>query len=175
MSKRSTMAAVGMLSMLLGMPVLVWAQDEEQPSRQEEPKPEPKAQPRNAPRQQEEKPPKQDEMKPPKHEDTQHSDEARRQERPQHNAVPSAEKSAHIPDDKFHAHFGRSHPFVVQRPVVVEGQPGFVYGGFSFMFVDPWPTDWAYTDECYVDYIDGEYFLLDLLHPGVRIALLVVM
>jgi len=26
-----------------------------------------------------------------------------------------------------------------------------------------------------VDYIDGEYFLFDLLHPGVRIALFVVM
>ena len=27
---------------------------------------------------------------------------------------------------------------------------------------------------CYIDYIDGEYFLFDLLHPGIRIAVFVV-
>jgi len=86
-----------------------------------------------------------------------------------------AGKSAHIPEDRFRSNFGRSHTFVVQRPVVVEGGPGFVYGGYSFVFVDPWPADWAYTDDCYVDYIDGEYFLFDVLHPGVRIALFVVL
>lgn len=31
-----------------------------------------------------------------------------------------------------------------------------------------------HADDCYVDYIDGEYFLFDLLHPGVRIALIVL-
>lgn len=85
-----------------------------------------------------------------------------------------AGKSAHIPEERFRANFGRSHTFVVQRPVVIEGQTGFVYGGYSFVFVDPWPSDWAYTDDCYVDYIDGEYFLFDVLHPGIRIALFVV-
>jgi len=173
-----------MLSMVLGMPGLVWTQDEEKPPRQEEPKAEPKreepkaepkAEPRNAPKQQEEKSQKQDEMKPPKHEDKQHPEDARQQERPEHNGAAPAGKSARIPDDKFRAHFGQGHTLVVERPVVVEGQPGFVYGGYSFVFADPWPADWAYTDQCYVDYIDGEYFLFDLLHPGVRVALFVVM
>lgn len=86
-----------------------------------------------------------------------------------------AGKSAHIPDDRFRSNFGRGHTFVVQRPVIVQGQPGFVYGGYSFVFVDPWPADWAYTDDCYVDYIDGDYFLFDMLHPGMRIALFVVL
>jgi hypothetical protein len=63
----------------------------------------------------------------------------------------------------------------VQRTTVVQGQPGFVYGGYSFVFVDAWPGDWAYTDDCYVDYIDGEYFLFNVLHPGIRIALFVVL
>ena len=84
-------------------------------------------------------------------------------------------KSGHIPDDKFKSNFGHSHTFVVQRTTVVQGQPGFVYGGYSFVFVDAWPADWAYTDDCYVDYIDGEYFLFNLLHPGIRIALFVVL
>ena len=61
------------------------------------------------------------------------------------------------------------------RTVIVEGQPQFQYGGYSFQLVDAWPVGWAYTDDCYIDYIDGEYFLFDLLHPGVRVAIIVVM
>ena len=59
--------------------------------------------------------------------------------------------------------------------MIVRGQPHFQYGGYNFELVDAWPADWAYTDDCYIDYIDGEYFLFDLLHPGVRIALFVVL
>jgi hypothetical protein len=59
--------------------------------------------------------------------------------------------------------------------VIVRGQLQFQYGGYTFELVDAWPGDWAYTDDCYIDYVDGEYFLFDLLHPGVRIALFVVL
>ena len=59
--------------------------------------------------------------------------------------------------------------------MIVRDQRQFQYGGYNFEFVDVWPSDWAYTDDLYIDYIDGEYFLFDLLHPGVRIALFVVM
>jgi hypothetical protein len=58
---------------------------------------------------------------------------------------------------------------------VVEGAPRFAYGGYNFVLVQPWPAGWAYTDDCYIDYVDGEYFLFDLLHPGVRIAINVVL
>ena len=85
-----------------------------------------------------------------------------------------AGKGGHIPDDKFRASFGREHHFNA-RTVIVSGQPQFQYGGYSFQLVDAWPAGWAYTDDCYIDYIDGEYFLFDLTHPGVRIALFVVM
>ncbi len=80
-----------------------------------------------------------------------------------------------IPDDKFRASFGRQHTFTIQRPTVVSGQPTFQYGGYSFTMVDAWPAGWAYTDQCYIDYIDGEYFLFDLAHPGVRLAIVVVL
>lgn len=83
-------------------------------------------------------------------------------------------KGARIPDDKFRAHFGRQHTLVVNRPVMVENQPRFQYGGYWFEIVDPWPVGWAYTDSCYIDYIDGEYFLFDLLHPGVGVVIFVV-
>lgn len=79
-----------------------------------------------------------------------------------------------IPDDKFRASFGREHRFVMQRPTIVDGRPRFQYGGYSFILVDAWPAGWAYTDPCYIDYIDGEYFLFDLAHPGVRIAIEIV-
>ncbi len=83
-------------------------------------------------------------------------------------------KSARIPDDKFRSHFGSQHHFSIGHATMVNNRPGFQYAGYSFVFVDPWPAGWAYTDDCYVDYIDGEYFLIDLLHPGVRLALTVV-
>jgi hypothetical protein len=83
-------------------------------------------------------------------------------------------RGGHIPDQQFHAHFGRSHSFRAQT-VIVSGQPQFQYSGYTFELVDAWPADWAYTDDCYIDYIDGEYFLFDLLHPGIRIAVFVVM
>jgi len=89
-----------------------------------------------------------------------------------------AGKSAHIPDDKFKAHFGRQHNFkvtqVVHQTVVVPGQTQFVYSGYTFVIVDAWPSGWAMSDDCYIDYIDGDYFLVDVLNPGFRVALFVV-
>lgn len=90
-----------------------------------------------------------------------------------------AGKSARIPDDKFKAHFGREHTFtatrVVKTTTVVAGQTNFVYGGYTFVILEPWPTGWVMTDNCYIDYIDGEYFLVDLVQPQFRISLSVVM
>jgi hypothetical protein len=89
-----------------------------------------------------------------------------------------AGRSAHIPDDKFKQTFGREHHFtatrVVHETTIVPNQTQFIYGGYTFVFVDPWPTEWAYTDDCYIDYVDGDYFLFDAMHPGIRIALLVI-
>jgi hypothetical protein len=86
----------------------------------------------------------------------------------------TAGKGGHIPDDKFKAHFGRGHTFTA-KTVIVSGQPQFNYGGYTFELVDAWPVGWAYTDDCYIDFIDGQYFLFDLLHPGVQVAIIVVL
>jgi hypothetical protein len=80
-----------------------------------------------------------------------------------------------IPEDKFKSNFGRQHTFKVSRPTVVGGQPQFQYGGYSFNIIGAWPVDWSYDDAVYVDYINGEYFLFDLAHPGVSVAIVVVM
>lgn len=80
-----------------------------------------------------------------------------------------------IPDDQFRSHFGKQHTFHVQRSQIVNvSQPVVIYGGYSFQLVDAWPADWAYDDDCYIDDVDGEYFLFDVLHPGIRIAVFII-
>jgi hypothetical protein len=83
-----------------------------------------------------------------------------------------------IPDKDFKAHFGQEHKFSVKQVIttttIVPNQTRFVYTGYTFVFVDPWPAGWAMDDDCYIDYVDGGYFLLDPLHPGVQIALTIV-
>ena len=87
-------------------------------------------------------------------------------------------KSAHIPDTQFKAKFGHQHSFTVNRVVtqttVVPNQTQFVYGGYTFVFLDPWPAAWVFTDDCYIDYVDDQYFLFDPVHPEIRVSLLVV-
>lgn len=83
-----------------------------------------------------------------------------------------------IKDSDYQAHFGRSHSFTVRQVIttttIVPHQTQFVYSGYSFIFLAPWPSGWVLTDPCYVDYVDGEYVLIDLAHPGVTIALEIV-
>lgn len=80
-----------------------------------------------------------------------------------------------IPDDRFRANFGREHVFVINRPVIVEGAPRFQYGGYWFVIANPWPAGWAYTDQVYVDYVSGGYYLLSPVHPGVQVSINVVL
>jgi hypothetical protein len=177
---------VAILSVLVGCTAVAFAQDDkpqdDKPARQEDPKPEPK--------QDEAKPPKQDEAQPAKPDKQEEKQDQRRdqdqsreqQMKPEGQAHPEqqagnvrpAGNGGHIPDDKFRAHFGRGHHFHA-KGIIVQGQPQFQYGGYTFELVEAWPAGWAYTDDCYIDYVDGEYFLFDLAHPGVRITLSVVL
>ncbi len=189
----------GLLGLLLSVGGTAKAQDardDARPPQQEEPKQD-EAKP---PRQDDAKPPKEqapakaEDAKPAKNE--KQNDEMKNNEmkqndqmkagkeenRPQNNdnkggdhaTRAAGQQGQRIPDDKFRSHFGRQHTFHVQKTVIVEGQPRFQYGGYWFALANPWPGDWAYTDDCYIDYIDGEYVLIDLLHPGVQIPVIVV-
>jgi hypothetical protein len=129
------------------------------------------------------KPPKQEEAKPQPNDNARpaNNDARPKDMKPAAQAPAEAGRNAQqrqagrIPDDKFRANFGRSHTVVIHQPVVVEGQPRFQFGGYWFGIAAPWPVGWAYTDQCYIDYVDGEYVLIDLLHPGMSVALIVVM
>lgn len=98
--------------------------------------------------------------------------EVRKEVRHDEHAVKREEHAEHrrIADDHFRRHFGREHHFAVRNVVVVGGERRFEYGGYRFGFVEPWPVGWAYTDDVYIDFIDGEYYLFNVRHPGVRIV-----
>ncbi len=184
--KLARLVRMFVLISLLGGSGLIYAQDQQNDAKppQEEARPEATKPPHDEaapPRQQEDaKPPKQDEVKPPRDESKPANQEdakpSKQAESKQAEKAQGADNQhGRIPDDKFRAHFGRQHTLVINRPTVVNGQPRFQYSGYWFAIVDPWPVGWAYTDQCYIDYIDGEYFLFDLLHPGVQVAITVVM
>lgn len=98
----------------------------------------------------------------------QHSEQAGRA------PVATGNRGGRVPEEQFRTHFGRQHTFVINRPVIVENRPRFQYSGYWFEIVDAWPADWAYSDECYIDYVDDGYYLFDPVHPGLRIAVVVV-
>jgi hypothetical protein len=183
----------GLLGLLLGTCGVMTAQeghDEAKPQQQEEPKqdeakpPRQQNEPREAKPSREQEQPKAQEAKPSnnqKQDEKQNGemrpgkeqDHAVQNKGADHAARGSEQRGQRIPDDKFRSNFGRQHTFRV-RTKVVEGQPRFQNGGYWFVLSTPWPGDWDYADDCYVDYIDGEYVLIDLRHPGVQLALIVV-
>lgn len=89
--------------------------------------------------------------------------------------VSNGGRGQHIPDDQFRSHFGRGHHFHVNRTEIVnQAQPQVVYGGYTFVLQQPWPADWSYDDDCYIDYVDGSYYMYDLNHPGIQILVFVI-
>lgn len=79
-----------------------------------------------------------------------------------------------IPDDRFRAHFGQQHTFRVSRDDYSRDRH-FQYGGYSFGFVDEWPSSWLYTQDVYVIEIDGVYYLCNPAYPGVNVTLSIVL
>ena len=182
------------LFLLMGVTVPVYAQDKpEEPKQQEEkpaekpkqpaekPKEEPKK-PHDTPDRPAEKPAERPAEKPneqPRSDrapatrdehartDQNHNDQA-------HNAQAHG-GGKRIPDDKYKAHFGQEHHFHVGHPRVEGGRSQFVYGGYNFYFVQPWPTGWGYDDDVYIVEIDGVYYLVNAVHPGVQLELDVVL
>jgi hypothetical protein len=107
--------------------------------------------------------------------------QGRQQEQPRQggNETSRAERRGgnqrRIPDSDFQAHFGRAHHFAPGRMQVYNGQPQFYYSGYTFALIQAWPDDWAYdADDYYVDEFDGESWLFNLEHPGVRLELIIV-
>jgi outer membrane biosynthesis protein TonB len=99
------------------------------------------------------------------HQQQQHSSHA--------TPVQEAQHGGRIPDDRFRAHFGQEHRFRVTQANYSSHR--FQYGGYWFGFVDPWPSNWLYTQDVYVVDIDGVYYLCNAMYPGVNVALSVTL
>jgi outer membrane biosynthesis protein TonB len=164
-------------------------QEETKPVKQEAAKPE-KQQEAKPAKQEDTKSAKQDAAKPEKQQEAKGQPEQAKSnnqqqaqrtpaEEQRQRAVPalrlSARGSSRIPDDRFRANFGREHVFVISQPEMVGGYSRFQYGGFWFGFVQPWPVGWYYTDDVYVDYIDGGYYLYNPYYPDTRVSISVVL
>jgi hypothetical protein len=159
--------STAMLALLLAVAAPAWPQEHEQeqkdkPAAQEQKKvqPEKSAKQEQKPAQQQDKSAKPQERNAPQH-------AVQAQPRQEQQA-----RGGRIPDDRFKASFGRQHTFRVSQGDY--GNRRFQYGGYSFGFVDPWPSNWLYTQDVYVVEINGVYYLCNPMYPGVNIALNIV-
>jgi glucan-binding YG repeat protein len=94
----------------------------------------------------------------------QHAQQQKQQQQPA-----GARGRGRIPEDRYRANFGREHTFRVSQ-ADYRGHR-FHYGGYWFGFVDPWPSNWLYTQNVYVVDMNGVYYLCNPMYPGVNIAL----
>jgi hypothetical protein len=183
----TTVLSTAMLLLLPGAIATAYAQEHEQERKPAEQK---QQQAKPAPHQQEVKPVKQQpqaaqheqQAKPAqqRQQAAQHEQQAKpaqqRQQAAQHQQEASRSSQTagghgSIPEARFHASFGSSHTFHVNRSEFANGSGRFQYGGYWFNAVQPWPVGWLYTDNVYVDYLNGGYFLCDPVHPGVFISI----
>jgi hypothetical protein len=151
------------LSLTLGASALAYPQQEQHDQQEEKDKPaqekEKKAQP--------DKPVKQEEKS---------AQQPEKMAKPQENngRQPAQHaKAGRIPDERFKASFGRDHRFRVSQ-ADYQGRR-FQYGGYWFGFVDPWPSNWLYTQDVYVVDIGGVYYLCNASYPGVNLAISVTL
>ena len=81
-----------------------------------------------------------------------------------------------IPEYRFGRYFGPRHFFRIHDlPVLVfNGNPRFLYGGYWFSLVDPWPEywaeDWFETDDVFIAYTADGFYLFNRRYPDVGIA-----
>ena len=174
---------------IAGSPLLTQEPDPKEKPKQEEPK----KQPPSKPKQEQEKP-KQEQAPPakqPKPDEKQQQDEKewqkqqKEQAKRENNRPPQEQnaprdnrkqaaaqgKGQRIPPEKFRASFGREHHFRVARS---GGDRRFQYSGYWFEVVEVWPAGWSFDDDCYIEEDGDDYYLVDIVHPEIRVLVIVV-
>lgn len=182
---------------IAGSPVRTQEPDEKEKPKQQEPKkqPEPKAKPaqepddkakpKPKPKPEEAPPPKpqpdERQQKPQKEQEKQQKEQAKKekgrppqeQTAPQNNHKQRASgKGQRIPQEKFRASFGREHHFRVARGGGDNRR--FQYSGYWFEVVEVWPAGWSFDDDCYIEEDGDDYYLVDVVHPEIRVVVIVV-
>jgi len=188
MKKITIMNAI--LAVAIAVSPLLAAGQEPEPDKEKQKKEEPKKQPAQEPQGQEKEKPKPKEEKPKQEpaptkqqkqdEKQQKQDEKKQKEQSQqrqstgqNNRATSAEGHGggqRIPEEKFRADFGREHHFRIAH----RDDRRFQYGGFWFEAVQAWPADWSYQDDCYIEEDGDDYYLVDFVHPELRVLVIVV-
>jgi flagellar motor protein MotB len=178
------------LSVLLAVAAPAWAQEQHEQEQKEKPaqQEEQKAQPQKSAKPATQKAQPEKAAKPAEKPAAQQEKNAKQPEKnvkpeeknaPQHTMQAQPEKQAQkagggrIPNERFKANFGEQHRFHVSQGDYRNHR--FQYGGYSFGFVDPWPSNWLYTQDVYVVEIDGVYYLCNPMYPGVNIALNIIL
>ena len=176
---------------IAGVPVRVQEPDDKSKPQQEEPKkkppePKPKTQPEEKAKPKPDKPPNQEPQqqtdekqreKQQKEHDKQQKEQSktdrksRQPEQPERRPGAPA-KGQQIPQEKFRSSFGREHHFRVVRSGGDDRR--FRYGGYWFEVVEVWPAGWAFDDDCYLEEDGDDYYLVDVIHPEMRVLVIVV-
>jgi flagellar motor protein MotB len=169
--------STAVLSLALGAAAPAFAQ-QEQHDQQEEQKAQPaqdekKAQPAEPAKQEEKTAQPQEKSTKPAEKNAQQEKNTKPEEKNAQQAKPEQQAKqaggGRIPADRFKANFGREHTFHVSQGDYSNRR--FQYGGYSFGFVDPWPSNWLYTQDVFVVEINGVYYLCNASFPGVNLAL----
>ena len=91
----------------------------------------------------------------------------------QQRSQQAGQEKGRIPAERYQANFGREHTFRVTQGDYRNHR--FEYGGYSFAFVDAWPSNWLYTQDLYVIDINGVYYLCNPMYPGINVAISVTL
>jgi hypothetical protein len=190
--------STAVLSLLLCLAGPAWAQDQHEQEQKDKPahQEEKKAEPQKSAKPTEKPAAQQDRNANNPQQNAQHENNARPEQQnaqqqkknakpeekgaQQHTVQGQSEKrpqradGGRIPNDRFKASFGQEHRFRVSRGDY-DRDRHFQYGGYSFGFVDPWPSNWLYTQDVYVVEINGVYYLCNAQYPGVNITLSIVL
>jgi len=162
--------STAVLSLALGIAVPVFAQDHEQDDPKAKPaQDEKKAQPEKPAMQQEKSAQDEKNTKPEEksaQQEEKNTKPAEKNAQPEQHAAGNGDR---IPANRYKASFGQKHTFRVTQADYSNHR--FAYGGYSFGFVDPWPSNWLYTQNVYVIEINGLYYLCNPMYPGVNLAL----
>jgi hypothetical protein len=161
------------LSLVLGVAAPVFAQEQHEQDDKSKPaaQDEKKAQPEKSAKQEEKPAAQQEKNAKPEEKNAKQED---KNAKPAEKNAPQQQRAGNngggrIPADKFKANFGQQHSFRVSQSDYSNRR--FQYGGYSFGFVDPWPSNWLYTQNVYVIEINGVYYLCNASFPGVNLVL----
>ena len=162
--------STAVLSLALGVAVPAFTQDKEQDDQKAKPaQDEKKAQPEKPAKQEEKSAQPEKNVKPEERNAQQEEKNTKPAEKNAQQEQHAAGNRDRIPADRYKANFGQQHTFRVSQGDYRNHR--FAYGGYSFGFVDPWPSNWLYTQNVYVIEIDGMYYLCNPMYPGVNLAL----